>query len=229
MKRERTEAPDLDRPMAGEQDSALTPDDATGEPDGERHTAPVGGEVVPERAGGEPVAARDHGDDMDDEMDAGRGEPVGAGAVPDDARMDSTEPVGRTGDVNGARVGPRGDETVPNGAGIGSAGPVASTPAGSMAPGADEPAALLSTDDADRYLDEWRSVQASFVDDPSAATGRAEALVGQVIDDLTARIDERRTALSAQRTSTEGERTEQLRLALRGYRALLRELLPARP
>ncbi len=90
----------------------------------------------------------------------------------------------------------------------------------------DDTAALFSTEEADRYLNDWRSVQASFVDDPQAAVGKAEALVGHVIDDVTSRISKRRAELSGRRTSTEGERTEQLRQALRGYRALLRQLVP---
>lgn len=94
---------------------------------------------------------------------------------------------------------------------------------------AEEPAALFTADEAGRYLDDWRTVQASFVDDPQAAVGKAEALVGNVIDAVTTRISQRRAELSGQRTSTDGERTEQLRQALRGYRALLRQLLPDGP
>lgn len=113
------------------------------------------------------------------------------------------------------------DETTP----VESAGAANGTRQPARTP-ADEPDGLFSDDEASRYRDDWHTVQASFVDDPQAAVGKAEALVEHVVDAVTSKIAQRRAELSGRRTSTEGERTEQLRQALRGYRALLLELLP---
>jgi hypothetical protein len=254
MESKRTEAPNADRPIDAEHDDELAP--TRTEPTAE-HAQPVADEPIPvresatepadepERVGSEVIPDRSDADSATagsrpsggstamapgaasatmgpsaDSVRPGSGSAV-AGSRPD-ADSSTAEPVAaRTGteDELDGRTG-TGDEL---GARTGSGDRL-----GGRSGSGDELAALLSPADVDKYLDDWRTVQASFVDDPSAATGRAEALVGQLIDTLTARIGERRAALSAQRTSTEGERTEQLRLALRGYRALLQQLLPAR-
>lgn len=75
--------------------------------------------------------------------------------------------------------------------------------------------------DTHRHDDDWRSVQASFVDDPADAVHEADALVGRLIDEI---IRERET-LSGRNTAA-GE-TEELRQALREYRKLYQRLVPA--
>jgi hypothetical protein len=75
--------------------------------------------------------------------------------------------------------------------------------------------------DTHRHDDDWRSVQASFVDDPADAVQEADALVGRLIDEII----REREALSGRNTAA-GE-TEELRQALREYRRLYQRLVPA--
>lgn len=120
---------------------------------------------------------------------------------------------------------PTAGEPVPAGQSVESE-TTASKNAASKNAAVQEDSGLFSDHEADGYRTDWRSVQAAFVDDPQAAVGQAEALVGRIVDQVGGRISERRAALSAMRTDTTGERTEQLRQTLRGYRALLEQLLP---
>ncbi|WP_054816322.1 hypothetical protein [Nocardia arizonensis] len=69
----------------------------------------------------------------------------------------------------------------------------------------------------------WRELQGTFVDTPRDAVARADDLVAELIHQLTAAYAERRDALAAgwsDRTDT-----EELRQALRRYRALFDQLL----
>jgi hypothetical protein len=96
----------------------------------------------------------------------------------------------------------------------------------------------------DRYLDEWRTVQARFVDNPTDAVGDADRLVSQVMrdrgyptDDFEQRagdisvdhphlVDNYRTAHEISVTNRRGDATtEDLRRAMKHYRALFEELL----
>jgi hypothetical protein len=103
---------------------------------------------------------------------------------------------------------------------------------------------LLSRQDRQRFADEWRQIQARFVDDPMDAAARADALVGQV---MTARgypegdFDQRLEDLSVDHPMTvqnyragrqmlerreRGEAsTEDMRMALIHLRALFDELV----
>jgi hypothetical protein len=80
---------------------------------------------------------------------------------------------------------------------------------------------LLPPNDIERYRDEWRAVQAGFVDDPQAAVRDADKLLEQVVDTVTSRLAERRTELS----KDDGQETEHLRQALRSYRSLFDQLI----
>jgi hypothetical protein len=82
---------------------------------------------------------------------------------------------------------------------------------------------LLPANDIERYRDEWRAVQAGFVDDPQAAVRDADKLLGLVVDRFTSRLAERRTELS----NGDGHETEHLRLALRSYRSMFDQLIGA--
>lgn len=76
-----------------------------------------------------------------------------------------------------------------------------------------------------RYRDDWRTVQTGFVDDPAGAVRDADALVGQLVDAITRRINERRAALLEHGSDADKD-TEQLRQALRHYRTMFEQLLP---
>jgi len=102
----------------------------------------------------------------------------------------------------------------------------------------------LSADERDRFAEEWRTVQADFVDDPVGAINQADSLVSEVmktrgypITDFDARaadisvdhpkvVDNYRAAHAIADASENGDAdTEDLRQGLVHYRALFDELL----
>jgi hypothetical protein len=102
----------------------------------------------------------------------------------------------------------------------------------------------LSPDARERYLQQWQTTQARFVDDPTGAVSEADGLVQRVmrdrgypVDDFEQRaadisvehpdlVEKYRTADGIARASERGEAsTEDLRHSVRHYRALFVELL----
>lgn len=81
---------------------------------------------------------------------------------------------------------------------------------------------LFPAAQTERYRTEWRAVQANFVDDPEAAVRAADKLLEQAMDAVTGQLAERRKELTS--SNGNGERTEQLRVALRRYRSLFAQL-----
>jgi len=71
----------------------------------------------------------------------------------------------------------------------------------------------------------WREIQATFVDDPRRAVNEADALVAEVAQALTASFSERKSALERHAGSGGDTQTEELRQALRSYRALFERVL----
>jgi hypothetical protein len=67
----------------------------------------------------------------------------------------------------------------------------------------------------------WREVKAGFVDDPPAAVELAFGMVEWAVKDLAETVRQRRAASSASNLAPD---TEQLRLALLGYRSMFEEL-----
>ncbi|HST24660.1 MAG TPA: hypothetical protein VLJ76_01585 [Gaiellaceae bacterium] len=104
----------------------------------------------------------------------------------------------------------------------------------------------LQPEARESYLEQWRSTQESFVDDPRGAVIEADNLVlsvmrarGYPVDDFDRRADDisvdypdlvgnfRAAHAIAQRQSSGTVTTEELRQAMRHYRALFDELLEA--
>lgn len=100
----------------------------------------------------------------------------------------------------------------------------------------------------DRYAEEWRRVQAGFVDTPATAVGDADRLVTDVmrdrgypvgddsqrVDDLSVEharvVDNYRTGREIAMRSERGDATtEELRRAIVAYRALFADLLEVDP
>lgn len=73
----------------------------------------------------------------------------------------------------------------------------------------------------------WDDVQAAFVDDPKECVQKADALVGQVVEQLTTGFAETRARLEAQWSRGESASTEDLRVALKRYRDFFQRLLSA--
>jgi len=103
----------------------------------------------------------------------------------------------------------------------------------------------LPPEERERYAQEWRSVQARFVDDPSGSISLADRLVQQVMEargfDVDADFDQRAADVSvhhaqavseyrhghdiAERHAAGGVETEELRQAMVHYRAVFDDLL----
>ncbi len=71
----------------------------------------------------------------------------------------------------------------------------------------------------------WNEVQAAFVDDPKECVQRADNLVAEVVDELTASFADTRSRLEAQWSRGEEASTEDLRVALTRYRDFFQRLL----
>jgi hypothetical protein len=106
----------------------------------------------------------------------------------------------------------------------------------------------LMPDDAKRFADEWKKVQAQFVDDPGFAVTQADRLVGEVmtargypIGDFEQRVQDisvdhpnvvmnyRAAREIAEQHSRRAASTEDLRQAMVHYRGLFAELLDETP
>ena len=89
----------------------------------------------------------------------------------------------------------------------------------------DGKAALFAEDRTTALRERWADIQARFVDDPQKAVHDADALVDEVVDELTKRFDEERSALEAKWSREEKVDTEELRVSIRRYRAFFERLL----
>lgn len=97
-----------------------------------------------------------------------------------------------------------------------------SGPAHPVTPPADGP---LFDQDAEEVRHRWQEVQTGFVDDPRDSVTRADSLVAELTDSLHAALEARTTELRSRWRDTDRHDTEDLRTALRDYRALLEQLL----
>ncbi|MBB2913025.1 hypothetical protein FHS43_004320 [Streptosporangium becharense] len=88
---------------------------------------------------------------------------------------------------------------------------------------------ILLRQDAEDVRRRWQAVQASFVDDPRDSVERADALLDEVVNAfrsaLEARTAELRGRWKGSGDAKDSGDTEELRTALRDYRAALEELL----
>jgi hypothetical protein len=71
----------------------------------------------------------------------------------------------------------------------------------------------------------WADVQARFVDDPRESVHKADGLVADLVQQLTAGFAETRSRLEEQWARGEEVTTENLRVALRRYRDFFERLL----
>lgn len=95
-----------------------------------------------------------------------------------------------------------------------------------MQPGAEQQlAALFPPEVAAQFRQRWDNVQIGFVDDPREAVRHADELVAEVMKHLAASFADQRARLEAGLGHGEQGNTEQLRMALRGYRSFFQRLL----
>ena len=84
---------------------------------------------------------------------------------------------------------------------------------------------LFAGSDSSGLRSRWTEVQSAFVDDPRDCVQKADGLVAEVVDKLTAGFAEARTRLEAQWARGEEASTEDLRVALKRYREFFERLL----
>ncbi|HTS65110.1 MAG TPA: hypothetical protein VMH28_23965 [Candidatus Acidoferrales bacterium] len=84
---------------------------------------------------------------------------------------------------------------------------------------------LLARDISDTMRTRWETIQASFVDDPRVAVQEADELVASAIKKLAESFAGERSRLEQQWSSGSDVSTEDLRQALRRYRAFFQRLL----
>ena len=84
---------------------------------------------------------------------------------------------------------------------------------------------LFTADNLSMLRSRWDDVQTAFVDDPTKCVQEADALVAEVVEQLTAGFSDARSRLESQWARGEDVSTEHLRLALRRYREFFERLL----
>lgn len=80
---------------------------------------------------------------------------------------------------------------------------------------------------APAWLDQWNDIQTRFVDEPRQSIEAADALVAEVLHELTAAFADERSRLEDQWNAGSEPSTEDLRMALQHYRSFFNRLLAA--
>lgn len=90
-----------------------------------------------------------------------------------------------------------------------------------------DPAEAELLDGSESLAGRWRDIQVQFVDEPRRSLEEADALVDEVIGQLTSRLADERRRLESQWSAGGQPSTEDLRMALQRYRAFFDRLLAA--
>jgi hypothetical protein len=101
----------------------------------------------------------------------------------------------------------------------------AENPGPKRAPQEETPGPLLAPDVVQDFRGHWDTIQAGFVDDPRTAVKEADELVASSMKRLAESFAEQRSGLEQQWGQGADVSTEDLRLALRKYRAFFQRLL----
>jgi hypothetical protein len=91
-------------------------------------------------------------------------------------------------------------------------------------PWLDSGPSMLTPDEARALTERWRALQGSFIESPRAAVEQADELLGAMIQRVLQGMSEERASLR-EALQDAALSTEELRLALRRYRALFDRLL----
>jgi len=93
-------------------------------------------------------------------------------------------------------------------------------------PSSETPSDGMTSDDVAELRARWADVQASFIDDPSRACEQADNLVDLALSRLTERFTRERDELVRRwDRGSEPTDTEELRVAMKGYRSLIDRVL----
>jgi hypothetical protein len=88
-----------------------------------------------------------------------------------------------------------------------------------------QPNPLFPEDELHNFRSRWNQVQTSFVDEPRAAVEQADSLVANVVKRIAEQFATEREQLEKQWDRGENINTEDLRQALKRYRAFFDRLL----
>ena len=151
------------------------------------------------------------------------GDPTAQGQVQHGGELRG-DPAGTRSDAD-ARARPPGTRTPTAGVGAGTATSATAHHNGAADASDDgERAALVTRDRADSYGARLDSVKGEFVDEPRRAVADADALVGELLDELQELFKQQRTQIE-QGLDADETSTEDLRVALRRYRSFFDRLL----
>ena len=92
------------------------------------------------------------------------------------------------------------------------------TNAGSSAP-------LLDLGESGRFRTRWNEIQGQFVDEPRSAVQQADALVSEVIEQISQVFAKEHSSLESQWKQGDDVSTEDLRKALQHYRSFFNRLV----
>ena len=103
--------------------------------------------------------------------------------------------------------------------------PTELAPAAELTPSTElTPAGVTATATPEQTDERWHEVLAGFIDDPSASVTAAAALIEEELTSYIEFLNQRKLALAANGQAQSSAGTEELRLALRGYRDLGKHL-----
>jgi hypothetical protein len=86
-------------------------------------------------------------------------------------------------------------------------------------------AALLNQEESEHFRKRWNEIQGEFVDEPRFAVQQADALVSEVIEQITQMFTTEHTSLENQWNQGNEVSTEDLRKALQRYRSFFNRLV----
>jgi len=119
-----------------------------------------------------------------------------------------------------AAVGPMVETFVP-------AAPTSETiiPKAPISTNAGSSTALLNREESEHFRTRWNEIQGKFVDEPRAAVQQADALVSEVIEQITQLFTNEHNSLEGQWNQGTDVSTEDLRKALQSYRSFFNRLV----
>jgi hypothetical protein len=85
--------------------------------------------------------------------------------------------------------------------------------------------ALLNREESEHYRTRWNEIQGKFVDEPRSAVQQADALVSEVIEQITQMFANEHRSLEGQWNQGNDVSTEDLRKALQSYRSFFNRLV----
>ena len=86
-------------------------------------------------------------------------------------------------------------------------------------------AALLNREESEHFRTRWNEIQGKFVDEPRSAVQQADALVSEVIEQITQMFASEHSSLEGQWNQGNDVSTEDLRKALQRYRSFFNRLV----